>query len=554
MQLWRWDEDKRWDRLILFSFFTGLSFTNHLQTVMLAPAVLFLVTSGDRKALLDVRRFLLLACFFALALSLYIYLPIRTEAGAAIHWGDPNTLERFIAHVTARTHRAGYVLSKTPGAYLERAMDAGKILFSQFGVLLFLSVWGWITLTSIRWRIFFFLVVLFDLTYTVFLNIIFLDITPFNLPTCIVLAVLMGNGLFSIMKFLRKTGRDRPFVDASIRTAAFLTPLTLFTFSYTQCDQSQNYIAHEHALNIFRTLDDHTTLIVEDDNNVFPILYGRVVEGMRPDVTLYDRQNILFKMPYVGQGNGVFIGKWQDLNRALIKGVVEKTSPGGLYFAIFSPLSIQLPDGYAFSPEGILYRVIPTEHYRKKSPMSERVWTYYVSTSLEEDFSMDYMNRQICGFFYFAKARYLIRAGRRRSGIQMIRKASKTAHNDLVLHSDLGVFLTDHGYFQAAKRELEIAFRFHKDLSGVYNNWGYYFQKKGDYRKALEAFEQAIDLNGENPMYYNNLALLYLKIGNEGAALRAFRQSLNLNTDQPGVKRLIKRKGLETDNKVKAHD
>ena len=169
--LW-WDERKEFSLLLLFVFITGLSFGNHMQTVMLAPAVLFIILSRDKMALLNIKNILIFFVFFLLALSLYLCLPIRTDAGAAIHWGDPNTLERFLAHVTARAHRGGYVLTKGPLEYLTRTRDMLWFVGFQFGALLIFFIFGLLKLRSLRWKVFFIGVILFDFVYAVFLNII----------------------------------------------------------------------------------------------------------------------------------------------------------------------------------------------------------------------------------------------------------------------------------------------------------------------------------------------------------------------------------------------
>ena len=129
-------------RLLLFVLVTGLSFGNHMQTMMLAPAVFFIILSGDRKALLDLRRFLYITIFFVSALLIYIYLPIRTGAGAAMHWGTPDSLDRFIAHVTAQSHRSGYVLNMSITDYLVRLQASIRTVVSQFNVLLVDSILG----------------------------------------------------------------------------------------------------------------------------------------------------------------------------------------------------------------------------------------------------------------------------------------------------------------------------------------------------------------------------------------------------------------------------
>ena len=73
--LWWWDEDRQFARMALFVFVTGLSFGNHMQTVMLAPAVIFFVLSTHHKTLLNAKNLCFLSAVFLLALSLYLFLP-----------------------------------------------------------------------------------------------------------------------------------------------------------------------------------------------------------------------------------------------------------------------------------------------------------------------------------------------------------------------------------------------------------------------------------------------------------------------------------------------
>jgi len=295
--LWWWDEDKEFARMALFVFVTGLSFGNHMQTVMLAPAVIFIVLSGHYKTLLSVKNLCFLSALFFLALSLYLYLPIRTEAGAAIHWGDPNTLDRFLAHVTASAHREGYVLTKSTLEYVSRAKQAVLLVFGQFGPLLLVALWGWLKMRALRWQIFFGAVILFDFAYTVFLNIISFEITAFALPTCIVLAVLVGNGIADILKRARRSSSHSTTTYGALRAACCMIPLIPLVSNFGLCNQSRNYMAYEHLLNIFRTVNSRSTLFLDGDDNIFPVTYGRIVEEMREDVTVYDRLNLLFRMP-----------------------------------------------------------------------------------------------------------------------------------------------------------------------------------------------------------------------------------------------------------------
>ena len=88
----------RWG--LLFSFSVGLSFTNHLSMIMLAPAllVLFFRATGLRpRALQELAQ---LVPGALVGLLPYAYLPLRASMHPRLNWGDPETLDGFLEHVS----------------------------------------------------------------------------------------------------------------------------------------------------------------------------------------------------------------------------------------------------------------------------------------------------------------------------------------------------------------------------------------------------------------------------------------------------------------------
>jgi len=542
--LWWWDETREFSHLVLFVFVTGISFGNHMQTVMLAPAVLFVVFSGERKAILNVKHFLLLTVFLALALLIYVYLPVRTGAGAAIHWGDPDTLARFLAHVTGRSHRHSYVLNKTPIEYLVRTKETLCFVWYQLGVILFLAVWGWLKLSSVRWRVFFVLVIIFDFVYTIFLNIISLEITAFTLPACIVLAILAGIGIAHIIKAIKGLQGVGTGTQKAIKTACCIVPFIPLLLNFGRSDQSLNYTAYEHAVNIFRTVGNENILFAEGDNNFFPVIYGRIAERMREDVILFDRQDIIFKVPYLGESNGCFYGKWKDLRYMCEKQIVKRGSFSGVFYAIFMPHTIKMPDQYFLIPYCLLYRTIKEDAITRPYKI-KNLWKYYSSESFFDKFQKDYLNRQICAFFYFRYGQYCFMAGDRDMGIRYIESASRIGYNDTGIHSTIGIFLTDQGFFKEARKELEKALIYNESLSVAHSNWGYYYYKTGRYNKAVESFRKTVKLHPENAICHKNLGYALFKAGRKNEAEAAFQESLIIDGDQPEMLRFMEEHGLK---------
>ena len=542
--LWWWDERREFECLIIFVFVTGISFGNHLQTVMLAPAVLFLVLSTDKKTLFIPKNVIILSIFFMLALSIYLYLPIRTDAGAAIHWGDPNSLARFLAHVTGRTHRASYVLNKTPLEYLIRTKETMWFVWSQFGVLLLFSLWGWVKLGAARWRVFFVLVIVFDFVYGIFLNTISLEITPFVLPTIVVMSILGGVGMSDLLKKLTEFSSVGAMSQRLIKTGFSVIPAIFLLLNYGLCNQSRNYTAYEYALDIFRTTGTGDILFLEGDNNFFPVIYGRIVERMRMDILMFDRQNIVFKLPYLGKGDGHYYGDWQGYRSILEKSLLENIKDCNIYYAVFDPGSVSLPSEYTLIPYGALHRVVKQEElinpYKVKN-----LWIYYSTESFHDSFERDYHSRQVAAHFLFRQGQYFFMAGDTEKGLAYLRKSSQTGYDDSGIHGAIAIFLLDQGLFDAARSELEKGQVHYTDPSVPQNDWGAYYYRRGEFEEAVKRFKKAIRMRPKVPTYYKNLGYALYQSGEKKEAVGAFEKSLALHRDQPDVEKFMKENGLQ---------
>jgi tetratricopeptide (TPR) repeat protein len=301
-------------------------------------------------------------------------------------------------------------------------------------------------------------------------------------------------------------------------------------------------MAYEHVLNIFRTVNDRSILFLDGDNNIFPVTYGRIVERMREDVTLYDRLNLLFRMPSPDDPNDD-IHKRPERSRPSAEAWIVENAKNDVYFAVFNPDAVSLSDPFAMYPFGILYRPL-----RSKTPcpecLAKHTWTHYETESVHDDFHKDFMNRHLAAHFHFALGKYLFATDQPALGLKLIKWASQIAYDDTMIHSDIAVFLIDKEFLEEARPELEKAFVHAEDLSGIYTNWGYYYWKGLDYDKAIASFRKAVELRPASFDYHNNLGLALHQAGRVEEAIAVFQRSLKINPDQPQVTRFFKEYGL----------
>jgi tetratricopeptide (TPR) repeat protein len=540
--LW-WDETKEHYRLLVFVFVTGLSFGNHMQTVMLAPGVLWIVFSGDRKALLEVKRFAILAVFFLAALSAYVYLPIRTAAGAAFHWGDPDSLGRFIAHVTGSAHRGAYVFNLSAWDYVLRARDVLGLLWSQYWGALIISVYGWLR-CAWRWRLFWVLIFLGDLSFTLFLNTISLEVTVFMLPTTILLAILMGVGIGQALAKVRDALAIGPRMETGIKAICCLLPVFALIFNYTASTQSRNYTGYDWAMNIFRTAGTGATVFIDGDNNLFPLLYCRAAERSREDLELYDREDIAFKMPYVGKSGGYFYGNREGFRAVLEKEIIRQREPDGVFYAVFGADTVHLPEGYKLVPSGLIQRVV--EEKKPETPYRvENVWKYYGSESFFDRFERDYLNREVCAHFFYRLGKHLFMAGDRSAGFKYLGRASSMGYDDYGIHVLVALGFADEGFFEEAREEIEKAAVYLKDTGIIQNTWGCYFYRKADYEKAIVAFRKAAEYSPGQARYHKNLAMALYRAGRKDEAALSSQRSLELDRDEPDLIEMMRQYGQQ---------
>jgi tetratricopeptide (TPR) repeat protein len=530
--LWWWDQSPDFRKLMLLAFVVGLSFCNHLQTVMLAPALLWIIGYREGGVFPKPRNLVLLCLVFLLALSIYLYLPFRTEAGAAITWGDPNTLQRFLDHALAKAHRSGYVMNRDALDYARRTWEALANLWVEFGFFLLFAFYGWCFGLQKGWRSFYLLVILFDLSYAIFLNTVSLEITPFALSTLTVLTILSGIGVADILKRIRGSTQIGARFEKAASGAFILIPLVPLLANIDYCNQSRNYAAYEHAVNILRTTGKGSVLFIDGDNNVFPVIYARICEGMGEDVRILDRFNLVFRW---NSSNGRTVHP--SLN-SLVERMVRENDTRGVYLSVFDPNAFPLPQGFRLIPYGVLTK-IESEKISVTSGELDDLWNRYSTLSFHDAMGRDYMHRQVSGYFHFYLGRHYFQSGSPKKGLKSIRTASLVAYNDEMIHSDIGVFLTEQRLFDEARLELESALKYAENAGMVHNNFGYFYNALGDHEKSVASLRKSVELEPRNRVYLNNLGFALLNSGRKEEAVPVLSRSLEVEKEQPHIRSVL---------------
>ena len=269
---------------LLSAFLLGVGFANHLTTVLMVPAILYLFfkrpeekfdfSSGRWK------EFAILLIPLFIGLSFYIYMPLRAATNPEFNWGGVSRgWDKFIYHVSGKQYQVWMfadmsLWSKNLIRFAEEVpfqLGFVGILFMLYGFYILLK-----TSKTLFW--FFILLIVFCLVYT--LNYQIHDIDTYFSTAFFSLLIVSGVGLIALAK--------RSF---RLIPAFFVLPLIALTFNYTTNDESDDVIVPEYTKILTENLEPNALIIsAQWDYFCSAFWYMQKVEGYRKDVVLVEKE------------------------------------------------------------------------------------------------------------------------------------------------------------------------------------------------------------------------------------------------------------------------
>jgi hypothetical protein len=262
---------------LFFAFALGLGFSNHMMTVLLAPAFVYLhfaLHGAGRRAW---TRIAVAVPPFLLGLTPYLYLPLRAAQDPLMNWGDPSGLRSFWGHVSTEQYR-GRMFSSLD-VLAKKLPEFFAAYPREFGYLpLVLAVLGLWTLARGNRRMLVFSLLLFFGCLVYSLNYDFND-PNFYLHAYVATAVWVLYGARRLLEPVRR----RTLAAVACALCA-LCPLAL---NYSAVDASEDYAVEDYAENMFQSLDPGAVLISGQEANFTAAAgYLQAVEHKRPDVSV----------------------------------------------------------------------------------------------------------------------------------------------------------------------------------------------------------------------------------------------------------------------------
>jgi hypothetical protein len=272
---------------LAFTFVLGLSFTNSMTTILLAPAFLYLFFSvlGFSR---DAWRVIAYSIpLFLLGLSLYLYLPIRANELPPNNWGYPATWERFLWHVTGKQFQV----------WMFSGMSVAKEQFAKF-VSQFPTEFGYPVIAvgclgvyySIKRskKLFIFIALLFLGCLTYSINYSIHDIESYFLLAFLSFGFFIVLGLEQIRGWLGGTIKVK---QVSYYAVLCLLPIVQLAGNIERVSQADMMAVEDFTMAILREAEPNALILsFQWDHFVAPSLYFQRIRKIRPDITIVDKE------------------------------------------------------------------------------------------------------------------------------------------------------------------------------------------------------------------------------------------------------------------------
>jgi tetratricopeptide (TPR) repeat protein len=319
---WRVKEDIRF--LFAAAFFYGLSAGNHATVVFYLPAILLLFLAWEKKA--RTKNLLISSLIFIIGFSVYLYLPVRSLAEPTIDWGNPETVQGFLYHITDRQHANTHFEQMNAGqlnqikaigsglnSWVKNTLHVLKMLFHDLNLqLTAVSVVGFgvgaILCFKANRPLFIFFMLIVALNASFFVGWQKESYFPSYIVACIwtsaflhwVLQIIRTNKP-NILQDSQNESRieNRFLLPTNMQTmvAVFLAGCVMWQIStnYYKVDRSGNYFAESLLKRMILSIDDNSIFIT--GISWFNTAYHQDVMRLRDDVTFVKAWDFLDSNP-----------------------------------------------------------------------------------------------------------------------------------------------------------------------------------------------------------------------------------------------------------------
>ncbi len=517
LQLWN---EKRSNRILYaLAVMCGLGCTNHHTMAPLSILFVFYIFfKARRRSPLSFNVMGIAFLFFILALSIYLYLPVRSQANPYMNWGKPDTIKKSFQHILRNQYKIPSHVVYVGPEYQRTWKRFGKQILVYASAFVKQFTWGlfWLPILGLwihfRQKSFEFYLLLSIFLLTSIGFIIFSNFMPdleginandfLFIPSYMVAAFWMSMAIHWLWKICRKKINWKPLPALAVMIMLLL-PLPNLLSNFPTNDKRNYYYSIDFGHALIDTLAEGAIIFPEGDHKIFPLLYLQGVLGMRPDVTIANKYGRIEKHLYPDLINQVKKsgGNVEQIPRGEIeKHIILKSPDRPIYFTNYRNLN-DLPE-FQLIPEGLLYRVIRKSDlpgYQRK--VSTEYWEKYKFRNFADpDISSEseYTASLIIIEYHIMRAQSFFEENKTKEAFRYIDKVKEQARGRSKLLNNTGNILARRGFFKKALEFFEISLSIApNNLTTINNTAKIYFLLK-DYNNCTKYLDRVLKIDPNN--------------------------------------------------------
>jgi len=452
----RYENTRRLRYFYLTALTLGITAICHQTIVTFVPIMAALVLTRGGWRILKPKRLVLAGFLAAVPLSLYLYVMFCAKTNPPINWGMPDSLSRLYHHVMRHQYPSEFTKNhRSLSLFLLQfgsLVDIGLHEFTPF--LWALVPAGLVSLWRIAGARKFAFIAAIALAGTA--GFILELSPPLERETLQSIHVFFMNGWMAVAVILGAAVEYVQWMILPSRNGALFRRMisaglcalcvgVLVVRNLPQASMRGNYLPHDYARNILKTVAPNAVIFPGGDHNTFPLLYCMVVEHERPDVTVADKYGYIEKSMYQHMP-GTFPEIPNESQRLeILKWILcNETRP--IYFT--EPPN--LPN-VRLRQEGLVFRVIGEADPK----IAMNLWTKYNWHNIRNDEwsrpTNDYGSQMVISDYSMMRARYLLITGDRKKGEQMLTRSAEYGWGVKELMNNLGSMAAEEGLLSLAE-------------------------------------------------------------------------------------------------------
>lgn len=566
--LFQWFIKNDFRYVLLAAFLYGISSGVHAGVVLFLPGIfIFLLLQLNRKCRehcaieknkksinkSPLKSFTFLCFFFLLGFSIYLYLPIRSIANPEFDWGNPETLNNFLSHISDRKDAESHFKNITHiGSMLKDGSSLIKMAISEITFIgLFLSVLGMIINIRKDWRHFLllFLIALINLLFYLTTTFGVYKNTILFVPSLIILIIWVGLGICFIRNTDFKLFNHISFRKLSAPVILIFVFFSLLT-NYQKIEKSNYYLTEKIIKETYFDLRPNSILFSHP--HWFLNRYMQDVENLRPDLTIIHIRDMsnpdffnpvtqnrypMLEFPAIASTKDNFIKFWPLF--------VKENAGKKKMYTDFSHLITGVDGIYLVPYKKFLMQIVNQEEEKKFDQIADE---YYqnLQISMNEDMSQDifFLDQKegvktYYKIFLINFANHLRLKGKYAKALAFITLAeSLSAEKIISLIQMKGICLAELGRYNESVSIFNNLLKEYPDDKFILTNLGNLYFKKSEYKTAEKYLRKAIRIDNTFYEAHFILGMIYSNENRMTESVFEIKKAIAL-TDDP-----IKRKKM----------